>query len=476
MDGISLLLALVAVVAVAVYCLRVPTLVGACVTILAAAVFGVEFWHLDAALPVTIDRVFLVGTVVAFVVQRRLGQTDPKRLLTVDKILVLFLGLLTVSFFLSDFHDPKEQAISQFRLMVGYLIPATLYYVARQSRFTERNLSFVRGAFFCLGVYLGFTAICEFTKTWWLVFPWQIADPTVGLHYGRARGPMVHSVSFGLCLGTCFLASWIWRSHLSPLKQRWVLLFLPLMLVGIVLSLTRSVWIGAGLSTIALLGLTLRGSVRRAFLAVAIASVIVVVVVRPENLIAFKREESAENTEQSAELRKSFVYISWQMFKDKPIWGFGFGTFYWEKMPYLHDRRTDLLLEPIRDWVHHNTFLSILTETGAVGFALFLALLGGWAYNGWRLLRCAQAPRWVRWQGALTLAQLLLYSTQLLFHELSYAVIDSALVYFTAGITVGLRAQWDVAPERVSAERIAAAQNARPLAWAWKPATGGASA
>ena len=446
MDFLELLLAAVAIVWVAVFCLRVPTVVGCCITILAAAVFGVEFWHLDnGGLPITIDRAILLGTIVAFIVQRRLGRADPKPFVLADKILFAFLALLTVSFCTGDFKDAREQGISQFRLMVGYLIPATLYYLARQSQLTERNLSFVRGAFTLLGMYLGFTAICEFTKTWSLVFPWQIADPNVGLHFGRARGPMVHAVSFGLCLGTCILSAWCWRSQLSTLKRRWLLLTLPLMLTGIALCLTRSVWIGVGLSIIVVLGMTLTGRLRRTFLAVAISSVIVIVVVQPENLIAFKREESAENTQLSAELRKSFVYLSWQMFQDKPLLGFGFGSFYWAKMPYIHDRDTELLLEPIRGWVHHNTFLSVLVETGLVGFMLFIALLTGWGYNSWQLFRCENAPQWVRWQGALSLAMLFLHAPQLLFHELSYAVIDNACVYFMAGLTVGLRAQYDAA-------------------------------
>ena len=47
------------------------------------------------------------------------------------------------------------------------------------------------------GVYLGFTAVCEIAQLWSLVFPKYIADPKIGLHFGRARGPMVHGVSFG---------------------------------------------------------------------------------------------------------------------------------------------------------------------------------------------------------------------------------------------------------------------------------------
>src|SRR4051794_21912116 len=119
MDFLQLLLAGVALVWVAVVCLRVPTLVAFCVTVLAAAVFGVEFWHLDSAgLPITIDRAILGGTLVAFIVQRRLGRADPKPFVLADKILFAFLALLTISYCAGTFKDAREQGITQFRLMV----------------------------------------------------------------------------------------------------------------------------------------------------------------------------------------------------------------------------------------------------------------------------------------------------------------------------------------------------------------------
>ena len=58
----------------------------------------------------------------------------------------------------------------------------------------------------CFGLYLAATGLLEAAHQWAFVFPRYIADPTVGLHYGRARGPMVQAVSYGLCLGITMLA------------------------------------------------------------------------------------------------------------------------------------------------------------------------------------------------------------------------------------------------------------------------------
>ncbi len=106
-------------------------------------------------------------------------------------------------------------------------------------------------------------------------------------------------------------------------------------------------------------------------------------------------------------------------------------------MPYLSDRRTPLRLEEIRDYIHHNTYLSLLTETGLIGLGLFIAVLACWIRLGWQLSRDDQ-PRWMRAHGVLLLGALTTYCTQMMFHEVSYTAIDNSLIFFLAGIANGL--------------------------------------
>jgi O-antigen ligase len=127
------------------------------------------------------------------------------------------------------------------------------------------------------------------------------------------------------------------------------------------------------------------------------------------------------------------------MFEDRPIWGFGFGQFARAKLPYLTDQSTDLQLEQIRTYVHHNTFLAILTETGLIGLGFFLAVLGGWAKAGWQLVRAKQAPLWVQQHGMLLLAVLGIGVWQMVGHEITFTPLDQSLLYCLAGIGVGLR-------------------------------------
>ena len=156
-----------------------------------------------------------------------------------------------------------------------------------------------------------------------------------------------------------------------------------------------------------------------------------------DSLANLQREGSATEARTSADMRASFAYVSWQMFLDRPILGFGFGQFYREKLPYLSDHSTPLQLELIRDFIHHNTYLSLLTETGLVGLGLYLAILIAWARRGWRLTR-SDNPAWVRAHGVLLLGALATYAVQMLFHEVSYTTLDNSLLFLLAGIAVGL--------------------------------------
>ena len=132
------------------------------------------------------------------------------------------------------------------------------------------------------------------------------------------------------------------------------------------------------------------------------------------------------------------AYVSWKMFLDHPLLGAGFDQFLKGKLPYLADRTTSLNLEATRLEVHHNTFLSLLTESGLVGLGLMLAVLILWGRTAWRLARDSRLPDWARAQGALTIGALGLYCCQALFHELSYLPMTSAALFFLAGITASL--------------------------------------
>jgi O-antigen ligase len=463
MDAILIFVGVAALVWGTIFALRGTLLAGCLIYLLLVNCFGVQFLRFDVG-PTTIslDRLFVMLLAAMYAVHWRLGRTEPKPLTKVDLLFFGFLGLLTLSTIaqkllgngLEGRPGDKHAVPIVMHLVNGYLTPALLYWIARQSPLRERGVVAVTAALFSFGVYLAATGVLEFSGQWALVFPRYIADPEVGLHFGRARGPMVQSVSYGLYLGVCWLAGLVWRQRLGRVGQLAVFVLSPLFLAGVFFSHTRSVWMGAGLGGMVVLALTLRGRWRPLVLGGAAAAALLLAVTNLDRIVALERgDNSAANTADSATLRKSFAYVSWRMFLDRPLWGVGFGQFTRAKQPYLADRTTELRLEPIRDWSHHNTYLSLLTETGAVGLGLFLAVLVGWSWRAWRLCRDRASPPWAAMQGVLFLGAMAVYAVQLLFHELSFSPLDNSLMFCLAGITVGLTAAPAATPRRATDAR-----------------------
>jgi len=439
MDPLTLIAAAAAGLWLLYYAIRCSPLAGCLAFLLIASCFGYPFLHIDSGpLPLTLDRAAIVLIAGIYIVQRGLGQTDPKPITLAEKLLVVFLAVLALSTFTHNWSSlPPGSVPPVWRLTTGFFFPAVVYWLARQSRLTDRRIGLAHGALACFGIYLAVTGLLEAAGQWSLVFPHYIADPDVGMHFGRARGPMVQAVSYGLCLGVTMVAGYLWRNRWNRLGQLFWLAVLPLQFAALYFSYTRSVWIGTALMIFVTLAFTLRGRWRPVVLAGMAAVALLFSVTQLDTLTDLQREGSATEARESAGMRASFTYVSWQMFWDRPLWGFGFGQFATEKLPYLSDRTTPLELELIRDYIHHNTYLSLLTETGLIGLGLFAAILACWIRFGWRLTRDGNPP-WVRAHGVLLLGGLATYGTQMLFHDVSYTAVDNSLIFLLAGLASGL--------------------------------------
>jgi O-antigen ligase len=309
----------------------------------------------------------------------------------------------------------------------------------RQARVGPQQAGLVNASLIAFGLYLAVTAILEVNRAWSFVFPRYIADPEIGLHFGRARGPMVQSVSLGMYLGICLIAVAIFAWAGSSRRKLALSAVVPLFAAGIFFTYTRTVWLGAALGLMTVFACAVQGRWRMLGLGAVVAAALLVSAVRIDSLLGFQREGSAAETRNSASMRLSFAYVSWLMFLDRPILGHGFGEFPTAKLPYLDDRSVDLQLGEIRGYAHHNTYLSLLTEVGIIGLGLFLAVLSSWTWQAWRLWNNIAAPAWARAQGLLLLGVLPIYCSQAVGHDLTYTPLDNSLLFLIAGLVAALR-------------------------------------
>ncbi|QDU56450.1 O-antigen ligase family protein [Aeoliella mucimassa] len=412
-------------------------------TVAIGYVLGYEFWHLHLGpLPLTVDRLLLgvlVAALAMFAWQRKLVHWTP---LTVDWAIFTLLGWLTVSCVLANVGSDADLPVSPFfRLLFSFWTPTLLYLAVRIAPPSTRTTTYVLAAFAALGTYLAVTACAEITQQWWAVFPKYITDPELGTHFGRARGPALNSVSLGNYLCLCFWATWTLRPRVRRSLQLVLLGCMGLMVLGILFTYTRSVWMGFALSAFVML---IAHTPREYRWPVAIGSSVcgaLLLMVAWSFVLYLNREDSGSVSEHSVEQRTSFAYVSWKMWCDEPLAGVGFGRFFDKKLPYLSDRHQSFELESIRNLHHHNTFLGLVVETGLAGLAAYLAMLVGWIWIGYRMTFDESNSPAMRQMGRLLLAVLCVYLPSALFHDLTHIFQDQTFLFLIAGLALAVAEQ-----------------------------------
>jgi O-antigen ligase len=138
--------------------------------------------------------------------------------------------------------------------------------------------------------------------------------------------------------------------------------------------------------------------------------------------------------------------VAWHMFLDRPLLGCGYSQYMTAHQNYLSDRSSGLPLERARDYIPHNVFLSLLTETGLVGLGLFLTMLFCWLRDAWRLWSNAALPLWARQQGMWLMIAVGAYCINGMFHDVSVMAMMNLTLFFLAGVTASLRPLLESAP------------------------------
>ena len=443
MQAVAIIAGIVGLVWGAVIFLRGGLLGGCLIVLLAGTCFSSHFLDLQwGSVSLTVDRLLWVVLIVQYAIWRVRGWADPKPPGRAELVLCGFIGLMLLSTFTADWRaNGSEPAV---RLVLFYLMPLGVYWVARQSELSQRSVLTIFGCLAAFGVYLALTTVAETYHVWWLVFPKYIVRTTTSTELefiGRGRGPLLNPVGTGMLLALSLTSALMWWPRLKR-PGRMILVILSLFFcLAIYCTLTRSAWLGGMLAFAIVLALTIPRSWRVPILGGGLLIAILVTASQWQHVMAFKRDRNltAQQTAESVRLRPILAVVAWKMFLDRPLLGCGFSQYPRECRDYLSDRSTSLPLERARGLIPHNVVFSLLTETGLVGLGLFAILLTLWGRDAWRLWRLRSAPLWARQQGLLFLTAMAVYFINGMFHDTSVAPMAHMTLFFMAGVTAGLR-------------------------------------
>jgi len=422
---------------------RLPIL-GAIVLIV-GTVFGPAFFSIDGPLLISIDRVlFGIVCVIAFFSLR--GKTAHLPSLTAsDGVVVFYVAWV----FFSAIRGDAPAGSSPTGTWIFYvLLPALMYGVVRVARVRDMDLRRLESIMLALGLYLAITGFFEARGWYALVFPRYIADPEVWEFFGRGRGPLLNPSANGIVL-TMGLAIAAVRLLRAGRGGQLVYGFAVLvMMAGIYATLTRSVWIGGFLAlAIIFWNVTPRWTKVLGLCAGVLLAGFVVAGLK-DQLLRMKRDKnlSAEESVKSIQLRPLLAIVAWEMFKDAPVAGHGFGHYFQHSMDYYAIRGYDMPLENTRGYYQHNVLLSIAVNNGIVGLAAFTFLLCGWMRGGWRMAHRDDLSEPKRNAGLIVVATIAGYFVGGMFQDVTIMPMINMYLFFFAGLIVNLVQATEIAP------------------------------
>jgi O-Antigen ligase len=399
-------------------------------TIVAGTVFGHPFFHVGS---VTSDRLGVVACLGIYFFYRRLGLNEPKRWQAADSLFAFFIGMMVLTTFKSNWKIDDGAPVS--RLIFYYLIPVTVYWLARQIELTPERLRILFGTFAVFGIYLAITAAAEKFEMRWAIFPKYISDPKIIEFLGRGRGPLLNPSANGVLLILGLACSLMGFAYFRRYGRILVGSTIPVQLFGIYCTLTRCVWMG-GAAVLA--GITFSILPKNWRVPLAIVLLMgggLVIAAKSESLKSFKRDKnvSVKDMSNSAKLRPILAVYAWKIFEDYPVFGCGTAQYLNQAKEYLCERDVDLPLEKAKGYVQHNIFLALLTENGLITVIPFTLLLGWWSWWAYRLWIAKSLAMEHRLFGVVFLSFMTGYITIGMFQDVLIMPMISMYLFLMAG-------------------------------------------
>ena len=398
-------------------------------TLAAGICFGAFFYQVSV---VTSDRIMCAALLGLYVVARRTPLFQPKVLSALDMIGGALLLWLIGSALTHDWRANELQPLKT--LFFYYLLPALMYWIARELPVKESSLKWAFVAVAIFGVYISLTAVLEWRQIHALVFPRYIVSPEFPEFFGRGRGPLLNPSGNGVLIGLAIAATAMCWPHAGLRLKPLVALGVMICLAGAFATLTRCVWLGVATSVFLLVAVAFPPKWKYPIILGSGLLLTLLVATNLEKLKSFQRDRNVSATEmsKSALLRPMLFSVAWRIFLDKPFTGVGYGHYGEGALPYYTHE-----IDFARDYVQHNVLLGLLSETGIIGMLLYMNLLITWSHTAWKLWARRTLPLPFRQLGLLFLMLTLSFLCNGMFQDVAIMPMVHSVFAFFGGLTMG---------------------------------------
>lgn len=324
----------------------------------------------DMGVPIPVDRALFALTVFSVLVGAPVGQ-GPRPVVARWRLAHLLVGaalLYVVCNSLLAGTLGEETATFHFLDRFGVVLFAH-FLLAPVVLHTERARLGMLAFLTATSFYLAVVGWLEGTGLGHLAWPAYISDPTVGIHYGRARGPFTEASAMGMGLYSAAAIGWLGARRFVSREARAVAAVTGILgAVGAIFTLTRSVWLGVGIATLAAIGFDQR--LRRLFVPAVVSGVVAVGLLL--TVVPGFSDATEERATQQEPIwdRYNLTGAAIRAIADEPLVGVGWGRWFDENERYFEQGEEFPLTA--RDHEIHNVALNLLAQLGVVGFVLWL--------------------------------------------------------------------------------------------------------
>jgi O-antigen ligase len=244
----------------------------------------------------------------------------------------------------------------------------------------------------------------------------------------RAAGTFGSAAVLGLFLGTILALALAILAWGGPRNLRRLSLFTAVLSIpALAMTLTRGPLIGAGV--VALLLLVLRARTR--WLTVACIAVALVALVAEWGVISSTHlYKSRFSNTSDVQLRVAINRVATKLAEQKPILGWGYGSFDDVKQN-VNFNPAPFTRDDVLHFTSHNTFLTVLAETGIVGLVV---LVLPWLILARRSLTTAARGSPMQWAHVALLGMLAVWILSAGTFDVRFFSLASALPFLAAGL------------------------------------------
>lgn len=325
-----------------------------------------RFIHLNIELGrgipnLTLNRIMTGVLSVLLLAQLAIGRRKMVRINLLDVMLVLFCGAAALS--VPQSTTPLRSAVQSFFDLI--IIPAAVYFFARNLITTTRQLKTVMYMLVIVGLYLSVIAIHEqLTGVVWFYPEDRSIEYTASIR--RVVGLLGNPAYIAVCIAMAL--PWAWYLLLTARRRRLLLLLVvATMCAGVYFCMNRSAWVGllAGLLVMALFVRRFRGIFLMLLLVGAIVAGVYWAIIISSTTI-----QERLTAKGPIEYRLQTWDVSLRMIQDYPIFGLGYENFasFYSRYGYW-----DVYLRATPS--PHNTYLWVILMGGVVAAAPFVIML-----------------------------------------------------------------------------------------------------